>query len=193
MLYADVVNAWMALLEEAPSPYTPDTDMATVLPRAIEYATNRICRDMVMLAQRQQVLLATVAGSREVDLSTLNPPVLVVEGFALVGAGTGPVPPVNPNTRRTVNANSTVGDRTIVSTDSVIYADITAGAVVIIAPRSMGSSTSTQIVTVYLIGTPQPGYDVTIEDDTGARIYALVSTGPNVCTVTSDGTTVEAR
>ena len=85
MNYSDISNAWTALLEEAPSPYTLPTDMATLMPRAIEYATNRICREMILLAERQQVSTLTfTGGSRSLDLSTLNPACLVVEGIAAI-------------------------------------------------------------------------------------------------------------
>lgn len=82
--YTDIVSGWVNLLEQAPSPYTPPTDMANLLPRAIEYATNRICRDMILLAQRQSQSINFTTGSRSLDLSSLNPTCLVVEGVAAI-------------------------------------------------------------------------------------------------------------
>lgn len=85
MNFSDVSNAWTAILEEAPSPYVLPTDMATLMPRAIEYATNRICRDMILLAQRQSnSTLSFTAGARSLDISSLSPSCLVVEGVAAV-------------------------------------------------------------------------------------------------------------
>lgn len=85
MNFQDISNAWVAILEQAPSPYALPTDMATLMPRAIEYATNRICRDMILLAQRKSDSTLTFSsGSRTLDLSTLSPACLVVEGVAAI-------------------------------------------------------------------------------------------------------------
>lgn len=72
-------------------------DFANIFPQAVSYAENRIYRDLVLLATRQQnTTLTTMAGSRTVSLAAMaNPaggPIIVPEGFALVTpAGDAPV------------------------------------------------------------------------------------------------------
>lgn len=83
--YQDVVTAWVVLLQEAPSPYTPPTDFNTLLPRAIEYAENRIYRKLIFLAERKtNSTLTFTAGSRTLNIATLSPQALVVEGVAAI-------------------------------------------------------------------------------------------------------------
>lgn len=96
--YQDTINTWMVLLEQAAQDagdlnYTPGADFTTLIPQAIAYAENRIYKKLVFLNTRKVVTtLSVVAGSRTLDLSTLNPPCNVVEGFALFTPAGG-VPP----------------------------------------------------------------------------------------------------
>lgn len=90
MNYAEITQQWTILAEQAIAPtyaLTDVPDFANTLPSAIAYAEGRIYRDCVFLAQRTQNPipgLVFTAGSRELDLSTANPPVLVVEGVAMI-------------------------------------------------------------------------------------------------------------
>jgi len=81
-------------LSQGPAPYDVDPpDFAALFPQAVQYAENRIYREITPLCQRQQnATVQTVANSRQVDLTAQTPsPVIVVEGVALIGpAGTQP-------------------------------------------------------------------------------------------------------
>ena len=94
-LYVDVVNAWTALLEQAANvsgTYTPPPDMSAMIPRAIAYAEQRIYKKLVFLATRTvNSSLTFTAGARALDLTSLIPALLVVEGVAMIApAGTAP-------------------------------------------------------------------------------------------------------
>ena len=72
-------------------------DFANIYPQAISYAENRIYRDLVMLATRQQnTSLTTTVGSRNVNLSAMTNgaggPIIVPEGFALITPSTAATP-----------------------------------------------------------------------------------------------------
>lgn len=83
--YADIVSGWVSLLEQAPAPYTPPADMAALIPRAIEYAEARIYRRLIFLAYRtQNSVLAFTAGSRTLAIQSISPPILTLEGVAMI-------------------------------------------------------------------------------------------------------------
>lgn len=68
--------------------YVAPTDFVNILPRAIEYAENRINREIVFLADRaQNTSLAFTGTTRELDLSTASVVISVPEGLAAVTAG----------------------------------------------------------------------------------------------------------
>lgn len=90
MNYTQFTQQLSILAEQAISPtyaLTDVPDFANSIPSAIAYAEGRIYRDCTFLAQRTQTPiagLAFTAGSRSLDLSTANPPVMVVEGVAMI-------------------------------------------------------------------------------------------------------------
>jgi hypothetical protein len=101
--WSTIQTAVIQALANASPPYTAVTpDFTIAFPQATSYAENRICRDMPMLANRaQNTQLMTTAGSRSIDLTTMNNitaddqtnpgggPIIVVDGFALISpAGT---------------------------------------------------------------------------------------------------------
>jgi hypothetical protein len=92
--YDSLQIAITVALAQAPSPYNVlPPDYATLFPQAVQYAENRIYREITPLCQRaQNASVSTVASSRQVDLAAQTPSqVIVIEGVALIGpAGSTP-------------------------------------------------------------------------------------------------------
>lgn len=86
--YSNFVQQLTILAEQAIAPtyaLTDVPDFSNMIPGAITYAEGRIYRECVMLAQRKQITsLNFTSGNRTLDLSGLNPPVLVAEGLAMI-------------------------------------------------------------------------------------------------------------
>lgn len=168
---ADAGRTWMAI-------YNPN---ATQIAVAFGDSTTWDAAANLILGPGQAIQMATNLSTAAMSVIGLIPnvPYMAWEASSIMSFN-----------RRTVTAADSPS--TIGPTDAVIYADVTDGPVVIVAPRSMGAPTYTQTVIVYLTGTPAPGNDVTIKDDLGVAIFAMVAEGATVAIVTSDGTTVEA-
>jgi len=94
--YTDVSNAVIVNLQLAAQgaggTYTQPPDFATIFPRMIEYAENRIYRKLVLLCERKTDATQTfTAGSRTLNLAAMAQTPLVVEGVAMITpAGTQP-------------------------------------------------------------------------------------------------------
>lgn len=86
LTYDTLQTELLVALAQAPPPYnTVPPDFAALYPRAISYAEGRICQEVPFLANRSQnATLSTAAGSGQLDLSTLTPPIVVQESFSLV-------------------------------------------------------------------------------------------------------------
>lgn len=88
----------LATTVKAQPPFTvTEAFFDTLFPQATSYAEGRICRDLILLNQRQvNASLSTSQGSRTVPLSGMTPangygPLVVPEAFALITpAGTAP-------------------------------------------------------------------------------------------------------
>ncbi len=87
MQYADLQTALTIQLSQAPSPYTNlPADFTTLLPLTIEFAEDRILRDMVLLGVRTaNSTLITAAASRVLNLSAMTGSIILIpEGVALI-------------------------------------------------------------------------------------------------------------
>lgn len=168
---ADAGRTWMAI-------YNPN---ATQIAVSFGGTTTWDAPGSLILGPGQAIQMATNLSTLAMSVIGLIPnvPYMAWEASSIMSFN-----------RRTVTASDS--PYTIGPTDAVIYADITAGPIIIVALRSMGTPTFTQTVIVYLTGTPAPGNDVTIQNDLGTAIFAMVAEGATVAIVTSDGTTVEA-
>lgn len=91
--YTSLQTMLLAALVRAQPPFTtPDAFFTTLYPQAITYAEGRIYKDLVLLATRKtDTSLATAANSRSVAL-TMNPQIIVPEGFALINPSGTRVP-----------------------------------------------------------------------------------------------------
>lgn len=86
LTYNELQATLLSALRQAPPPYNvvpPDFTQQVSL--VIRYAENRIHRDLVLLNTREQnVTLTTTAGARSLDISTITPPIIVLEGLSLL-------------------------------------------------------------------------------------------------------------
>lgn len=90
MTYDELYQAILILTSRASAAngYVAPTDFVNIFPRSIEYAENRINREIVFVADRvEETTLAFTANSRELNLSGGTPIVIVVEGLAAVSGG----------------------------------------------------------------------------------------------------------
>ena len=73
-------------LVQAPPPYNViPPDFASLYPNATSYAESRICAEIPLLANHtQDSSLTTTANSRELDLSSITTPLIVMERLALI-------------------------------------------------------------------------------------------------------------
>ena len=81
-------------LEQSYTPYTViPADFAALYPSAIAYAEQRICSEIPLLANRtQNTQLVTTAGNRQINLSSMTSPLVVMERLALITpASTTPI------------------------------------------------------------------------------------------------------
>jgi hypothetical protein len=85
LTYGTLQTELLVALAQSPPPYNNvPPDFASLYPRALSYAEGRICREVPLLANRtQNASLTTSAGSRQIDLSPIDPPIMVQEGFSL--------------------------------------------------------------------------------------------------------------
>lgn len=76
----------LAATRMSPSPYTVvPPDFAEQYPRAISYAESRICAEIPLLANRtQNTQLATTVANRQLDLTGMTNPLVVMERLALI-------------------------------------------------------------------------------------------------------------
>lgn len=91
LTWATLETELIVALVQAPPPYNViPPDFASLYPNATSYAESRICAEIPLLANRtQNTQLATVAGSRQLNLSLMTNPLVVQEGLALISpAGT---------------------------------------------------------------------------------------------------------
>lgn len=89
MDYTDFTQTIGILAEQAASttnpPYTLPTDFQNILPRAIEYAEDRIYREMVFLATRaQDASLMFTPGQRTLNLTAATVIIVIPEGLAAI-------------------------------------------------------------------------------------------------------------
>jgi len=89
MNYSGFVQQISILAQQAISPaYSLGDvpDFQNTIPTIIAYAEGRIYRDCAFLAQRVQnsSSVSASAGNRSLDISSISPPVMVVEGVALI-------------------------------------------------------------------------------------------------------------
>jgi hypothetical protein len=85
--YDQLVVSLTQYAEQQPYPFTlvSTDDLYVALPRIIESAEGRIYRSLTMLATRTQDTSKTfTAGNREIDISTISPSIMVVEGIAAI-------------------------------------------------------------------------------------------------------------
>lgn len=76
----------LAATRMSPSPYTVvPPDFAEQYPRAISYAESRICAEIPLLANRaQNTQLVTSVANRQLDLTGMTNPLVVMERLALI-------------------------------------------------------------------------------------------------------------
>lgn len=121
MNYDDLNQAVLILTSRASAAngYVAPLDFVNIFPRAIEYAEDRINREIVFVADRGQVVLAFDGTTRELDLSVGSPVIIVVEGLsAVVGSNLVPFYAASlddvdlfwPNQALTVDLATFVGD-----------------------------------------------------------------------------------
>lgn len=86
LTYTTLETALIVALVQAAPPYNViPPDFAALYPNAISYAESRICAEIPLLANRDQdSTLSTVAGSRQLNLSGMTNPLVVMERLALV-------------------------------------------------------------------------------------------------------------
>ncbi len=86
LTFTTLQSTLLTMLAQAPPPYNVvPPDFAQLYPRAISFAESRICQEIPFLAnQGQDSSLSTTASNRVVDLSSINPPILVLDRVALI-------------------------------------------------------------------------------------------------------------
>lgn len=86
LTYASLEQVLLVALTQAPSPYSViPPDFAALYDRSISYAESRICAEIPLLANRtQNATLSTAPNSRQINLSAMVNPLVVLERLYLI-------------------------------------------------------------------------------------------------------------